>query len=155
MMQTSVLTLSSTSPIRRCDLPSDFGLYIKSYSNVQSSYRFKNDNTGGILPNELVSIKDVNKIISRPQDSMRILRSPIVWLADNNGLGALYDSYTQPISIQLEYYRIPRHMDLMTSTACELPEEMFEPLVSGAVDLYIQYAAGAEARRKQLQQAQQ
>ena len=46
-------------------------------------------------------------------------------------------------------------MDLMTSTACELPVEMFEQLVSGAVDLYVQYAAGAEARKKQMQQAQQ
>jgi hypothetical protein len=46
-------------------------------------------------------------------------------------------------------------MDLMTSTPCELPIEMFEQLVSGAVDLYVQYAAGAEARKKQMQQAQQ
>ena len=79
---------------------------------------------------------------------MRILRTPIVWLADNNGLGAIYDSYTQPASVQLEYYRVPVHMDLMTSTACELPKEMFESLVTGAVDLYVQYASGAEARRK-------
>lgn len=154
MMQTSTLTLSNTSPIRRCELPSDFGLYIKSYSNVESSYRFKNEGGSGILPNQLISIKDVNKVISRPQDSMRILRTPIVWLADNNGLGAIYDSYTQPASVQLEYYRVPVHMDLMTSTACELPKEMFESLVTGAVDLYVQYASGAEARRKQIQQAQ-
>ena len=81
---------------------------------------------------------------------MRILRSPIVWLADDNGLGALYDRYTQPQNITLEYYRVPRYMDLMTSTSCELPMEMFEQLVSGAVDLYVQYVAGAEARKRQL-----
>lgn len=86
---------------------------------------------------------------------MRIIRSPFVWLADKNGLGSLYDSYTTPTSIYLEYYRLPHYMDLMTSTACELPVEMFEQLVSGAVDLYVQYAAGAEARKKQMQQAQQ
>lgn len=81
---------------------------------------------------------------------MRILRSPIVWLADENGLGVLYDAYTVPQSITLEYYRVPQYMDLMTSTPCELPMEMFEQMVSGAVDLYVQYVAGAEARRRQM-----
>lgn len=155
MMNTVELTPSSTRPICRCELPTNFGLYIKSYSNVESSYRFKSDNTGGIVPNELISVKDVNKVISRPQDSMRIVRNPIVWLADNNGLGALYDSYTEPINITLEYYRVPNYMDLMTSTPCELPMEMFEQLVSGAVDLYVQYVAGAEARKRQLARQQQ
>lgn len=155
MMKSVDLTPSGTRPICRCELPEDFGLYIKSYSNVQSSYRFKNSNGAGMLPNELISVKDVNKVILRPQDDMRILRSPIVWLADENGLGALYDSHTEPQSIYLEYYRVPKYMDLMTSTPCELPIEMFDELVSGAVDLYVQYVAGAEARKRQLaEQAQ-
>ena len=85
---------------------------------------------------------------------MRILRRPIVWLAENNGLGALYDAYTVPQSITLEYYRVPQYMNLMTSTWCELPMEMFEQLVSGAVDLYVQYAAGAEARKRQMAEQQ-
>lgn len=148
------LQVSNTRPICRCELPSDFGLYIKSYSNVGSSYRFKTEHSGGTVPNELISVKDVNKVISRPQDSMRILRSPIVWLADENGLEALYDAYTEPQSITLEYYRVPQYMDLMTSTPCELPMEMFEQMVSGAVDLYVQYVAGAEARRRQMAEQQ-
>lgn len=156
MMETATLTLSDTAPIRRSELPTDFGLYIKSYSNVSNTYRYKQSGQNqGILPNKLISIKEVNEVLSRPQDSMRIIRSPFVWLADENGLGSLYDSYTTPTSIYLEYYRLPHYMDLMTSTACELPVEMFEQLVSGAVDLYVQYAAGAEARKKQMQQAQQ
>ena len=154
MMKTATLEPSTTRPICRCELPSNFGLYIKSYSNVESSYRFKTEHTGGTIPNELISVKDVNKVISRPQDSMRILRSPIVWLADDNGLGALYDAYTEPQSITLEYYRVPQYMDLMTSTPCELPMEMFEQLVSGAVDLYVQYVAGAEARKRQMAEQQ-
>lgn len=154
MMHTATLTPSETRPICRCDLPVDFGLYIKSYSNVESSYRFKTEHTGGTVPNELISVKDVNKVISRPQDSMRILRSPIVWLDDEHGLGALYDAYTEPQSITLEYYRVPRYMDLMASTPCELPMEMFEQMVSGAVDLYVQYVAGAEARRRQMAEQQ-
>ena len=157
MASEDYLTPSSTRPICRCELPPEFGLYIKSYSIVSSSYRFKDDkeNGGGMVPNELISVKDVNKIISRPQDSMRILRSPIVWLADNNGLGALYDSYTEPIKIVLEYYRVPNYMDLMKSTPCELPMEMFEQLVSGAVDLYVSYVAGAESRKRQMAEQQQ
>lgn len=154
MMETTTLTLSDTAPIRRSELPADFGLYIKSYSNVSNTYRYRQSGQNqGILPNKLISIKEVNEVLSRPQDSMRIIRSPFVWLADENGLGSLYDSYTTPTSIYLEYYRLPHYMDLMTSTACELPVEMFEQLVSGAVDLYVQYAAGAEARKKQMQQA--
>jgi hypothetical protein len=46
-------------------------------------------------------------------------------------------------------------MNPLTSTRCELPMEMFEQLVSGAVDLYVQYVSGAEAnRRRQQEQAQ-
>lgn len=156
MMETVTLTPSSTRPICRCELPANFGLYIKSYSNVSSSYRMDGQTGAGTIPNELISVRDVNKLISRPQDSLRILRSPIVWLADDNGLGALYDRYTQPNTILLEYYKVPNYMNPMTSTACELPMEMFEELVSGAVDLYVQYVAGAEAnRRRQQEQAQQ
>lgn len=150
------LSLKGFGPIYRAELPKEFGLYIKSYSNVNSSYRLKDDikNGKGILPNELISLKDVNKAISRPQDSMRILRSPLVWLADENGLGAFYDRYTKPVNIQLEYYRVPNYMNPLTSSACELPMEMFEELVSGAVDLYVQYVAGAEARKRQMAEQQ-
>lgn len=157
MMSQETLTVSDTRPICRCELPENFGLYIKSYTNVDSSYRMKDEVSSGkgLVPNELISIKDVNKVISRPQDSMRILRSPIVWLADENGLGALYDRYTEPKQVVLEYYRVPQYMDLMTSTPCELPMEMFEQLVSGAVDLYVQYVAGAEARKRQIAEQQQ
>lgn len=154
MMETVTLIPSATRPICRCELPTNFGLYIKSYTNVESSYRMKQQDGAGMIPNELISVKDVNKVISRPQDSMRILRSPIVWLADENGLGALYDRYTEPQSIVLEYYKVPNYMDLMTSTPCELPMEMFEQLVSGAVDLYVQYVAGAEARKRQMDEQQ-
>lgn len=155
LMEKATLTPSSTRPICRCELPEDFGLYIKSYSAVNNTYRFKDtEENSGVVPNELISVKDVNKVISRPQDSMRILRSPLVWLADKNGLGALYDRYTEPNEIYLEYYRVPDYMNPLESKKCELPMEMFEQLVSGAVDLYVQYVAGAEARKRQLAEQQ-
>lgn len=144
------------------NLPEDFGLYLKSYTNVGCSYKYKGDiysqmdfeNGKGVIPNEIISAKDVNKVIQRPQDNMRILRNPLVWLIDEHGLGAMYDRYTHPVSIFLEYYRIPNYMNPLTSTVCELPMEMFEQLVSGAVDLYVQYVAGAEARKRQLAEQQ-
>lgn len=40
----------------------------------------------------------------------------------------------------------------MTSTACELPMSVFDDIVSGAVDLYVQYVAGAEANKKRQQE---
>lgn len=156
MMESITLTPSATRPICRCELPENFGLYIKSWSNVSSSYRFKDnvEHGAGMIPNEVISVKDVNRVISRPQDDMRILRSPIVWLADENGLGAMYDRYTEPTGIYLEYYRVPNYMNPLESKDCELPMEMFEQLVSGAVDLYVQYVAGAEARKRQMAEQQ-
>lgn len=158
MMATATLVPSTTRPICIYELPTNFGLYIKSYSNVSDSYRYKQHSTGsgaGMIPNQIISVKDVNNVISRPQDDMRILRSPIVWLTDENSLGAFYDRYTEPLNIVLEYYRVPNYIDLFTSSPCELPMEMFEQLVSGAVDLYVQYVAGAEARRRQQQESAQ
>jgi len=40
----------------------------------------------------------------------------------------------------------------MTSTACELPSDAFDDIVTGAVDLYVNYVAGAEARKRQMQE---
>ena len=43
----------------------------------------------------------------------------------------------------------------MDSIPCELPTDAFDDIVTGAVDLYVQYVAGAEARKKQLLKQQQ
>ena len=57
------------------------------------------------------------------------------------------------MGIKLSYYKQPSRFSLMTNTKCELPLDAFEELVSGAVDLYVQYVAGAEARKRQLDEA--
>ena len=99
------------------------------------------------------------KLIETPHDTLRILRYPAATLGNFNGntksITVIYDQYTDPIGIKLSYYKQPAHFSLMTSTPCELPLDAFEELVSGAVDLYVQYVAGAEARKKQLEQARQ
>jgi len=88
---------------------------------------------------------------------MRIIREPVAYFSkkdDNKILKVIYDKYTVPKSISINYYRIPNYMNLFTKTACELSMDAFEDLVSGAVDLYVQYVAGAEARKRQQQEAQ-
>ena len=42
----------------------------------------------------------------------------------------------------------------MTGQVCELPMDAFDDLVTGAVDLYVQYVAGAEANKRRIQEAQ-
>ena len=38
---------------------------------------------------------------------------------------------------------------------CELEIDTFDDLVTGAVDLYVQYVAGAEARKRKMNEQQQ
>ena len=181
-------------------LPNDFYLYVRSVSNVSSTFSFKativtNEDyiqvatlpTGSdidesktyihegkkkkyiddawveqgdykpsairVIPNMLSSQSDVWKLIETPHDSLRILRYPAAVLnkyteSGKPTLSVIYDRYTVVNGIKIVYYKEPKHFDLMTSTACELPIDAFDDLVSGAVDLYVQYAAGAEARKR-------
>ena len=46
-------------------------------------------------------------------------------------------------------------MNLFEQKPCELPMAAFDDLVTGAVDLYVQYVAGAEARKRQMSEQQQ
>ena len=146
-------------------LPSDFYLYLRSVSKVSSTYSFKSTSSAAssairVIPNMLSSQNDVWKLIETPHDSLRILRYPAAVLntykSGNPTLSVIYDRYTTVEGIKVLYYKQPQHFDLMTSTPCELPTDAFDDLVTGAVDLYVQYVAGAEARKKQMQrQAQQ
>ena len=143
-------------------LPEQFYLYLRSTSKVNSTFRFKKvnrneDNTVKTVPNQLVSQTDAQKFIETPHDDLRILRNPIAVLGKYElaqpTITVIYDRYTTPLGINIMYYAEPKHFDVMTNTACELPMEAFEDLVSGAVDLYVQYVAGAEARKKQMDEA--
>lgn len=149
-------------------LPTDFYMYVRSVSNVTSTFSFKggtkeNDKNIRILPNQLMSQSDVWKLVETPHDSLRILRYPAAVLSEYNVQGkngnptitVIYDQYTTPTGIKVLYYKTPQHFDLMTSTPCELPMDAFDDLVTGAVDLYVNYVAGAEAKRRQQQEAAQ
>lgn len=141
-------------------LPEDFYMYIRSVSEVSSTFSFRSNDTKTlpirVLPNELISQNDVWRLIETPHNSLRILRYPAASLGEKDGdkptLHVIYDQYTTPVGIKVMYYKQPQHFDLMASTPCELPMDAFDDLVTGAVDLYVQYVAGAEARRKQQQE---
>lgn len=164
-------------------LPQNYYMYVRSVSNVSATYSFKGGETESlskirVIPNELVSQSDIWKLIETPYDSLRILRYPAAAITPKQAifkrdvtpewssvhvyeddpteyptLTVLYDQYTTPKGIKITYYKQPAKFSLMTSTACELPVDAFEELVSGAVDLYVQYVAGAEANRRRQQEA--
>ena len=154
LLKTYQQNVSANNGVYTITLPSDFGLYLSSSTLASKSYRMNNENGSGVIPNILVSQTDADKLMTRPQDSMRIIRQPIAKLNNDNTLSVLCDRYTTPSAFGMTYYKIPKYMNLMTSDNCELPMDVFEDLVSGAVDMYVQYAAGAEARKKQIEQQQ-
>ena len=131
--------------------------YIRSYSVVQSSYQYKStdtSDTSGVLSHKYVSSTDYNKYITQTNNKLRILRNPIITF-DGNQFIVLHDKYTNPTKIVIEYYKVPQYFTTLGNAAiCELPYEVFDDLVQGAVNLYISYAAGAEAKRRQLREAE-
>lgn len=143
-----------------CELPPDFDMYVRSTSIVSNTYNFKvsnNTNQGlKIIPNQFVSQNDAWKLFETPNNTLRILRQPAAILSKNNvgecTLTVIHDRYTNIQKVGLTYYAKPAYFDIMTSTACELPIDVFDDIVSGAIDLYIQYVAGAEANKKKQQE---
>lgn len=157
------VVISDTGRSITYPLSKQFYMYVRSVSKVNNTFSFKgqdNNSSIRILPNDLVSQNDVWKLIETPHNSLRILRHPAAVLSKYNATGkptltVIYDQYTNPLGIKVLYYAQPAHFDLMTSTPCELPMDAFEELVSGAVDLYVDYVAGAEAKKRQKQEAAQ
>lgn len=151
-------------------IPEDFYLYLRSVSKVEKTFSFRSSMKDGksairILPNELISQSDAWTLVETPHDTLRILRKPAAILSNyiandtatqlqkGKSITVIYDRYTIPLGIEILYYRQPKHFDLMTSTPCELPSDAFDDLVTGALELYIQYVSGAEANRRRQQEA--
>lgn len=166
LLKTSKLTAAGNSNLIDtplsivCELPPDFDMYVRSTSIVSDTYNFKvsnNTNQGlKIIPNQFVSQNDAWKLFETPNNTLRILRQPAAILSKNNvgecTLTVIHDRYTNIQKVGLTYYAKPAYFDIMTSTACELPIDVFDDIVSGAIDLYIQYVAGAEANKKKQQE---
>lgn len=166
LLKTSELTAAGNSNLIDtplsivCELPPDFDMYVRSTSIVSDTYNFKvsnNTNQGlKIIPNQFVSQNDAWKLFETPNNTLRILRQPAAILSKNNAgectLIVIHDRYTNIQKVGLTYYAKPTYFDIMTSTECELPIDVFDDIVSGAIDLYIQYVAGAEANKKKQQE---
>ena len=150
-------TVKSEDNTFTINTPSDFGLYLTSSVIVDDSYRMKQADGRGEIPVTLVSKTKAQEFITRPQDNMRIMRQPVAFFDgdnDNKHIKVYCDRYTDPKQFKLSYYKIPQYMNLFTETPCELGMNVFDDLVTGAVDLYVQYVAGAESRKRQMQEQQ-
>jgi len=154
-------------------------MYVKSDSIVSKYYRFKSDytintsNQTNSVSNTFSNQKEVEKISEGPNDNLKILRNPVAYLNNFGGtevLSVLHDRYTKIDAVNLTYYKKPSHFGIVSeannieqsvqkeypyykSVDCELPDSAFDDLVAGAVDLYVNYVAGAEARKRQMNEA--
>lgn len=135
-------------------LPTNFGVYVRSTSEVTSYYKGSADNRSTTLPNKTVTQSDMQNFEAKPYDSLRILRNPVVTLTKDKKLHVVHDRYTTITKVTTYYYKMPAYFSILDSTACELPAICFDDIVSGAVDLYIQYVAGAEANKRRQEEAE-
>lgn len=118
---------------------------------------------GGSLHDLLGTITEVGESlvigVSGTTNSAAYSSSFTVALAQKGAVGkvptlnVVYDQYTTPVGVKVVYYAQPQKFDVMTSKECELPIDAFDDLVTGAVDLYVQYVAGAEANKRHIQEA--
>lgn len=148
LISTSQLSKThETKNVIRYELPNDFALYIKSISFVNTYYRMKKDNyaTEEIKPvaNELISSTESSEYVIAPNDTMKIIRKPIVSI-EAGTIRVVHDNFTNIHKLELTYYRTPKYFSPLNNTNCELSIDLFDDLVSGAVALYVQYVAGLQ-----------
>ena len=101
LLQDAVLNITQVDDVYSANLPSDFGLYISSVTNVDKIYSIKNttENKGlsGAVPNTLVSQTVAQSFIGQPHDNLRIMRNPIVYMGNNSTIllqnANIYESY--------------------------------------------------------------
>ena len=156
LLSTYNVQISKTdSNIHTISIPGDFGLYADSFTEVDNSRKYKTgEKVPGVLHNVTVSSSKLNNYLIKPHNNIRILRTPILGFDKKDSMKLICDRYTEPTKFTMTYYKIPSYMNLFTSTPCELSMDAFDDLVTGAVDMYVQYVAGAEARKRQMAEEQ-
>lgn len=148
-------------------LPDDYFLYIRSNSRVSSTYKgstvltreVEGDNGtiteniynySNTVINKTIREDDIANILSTV-DNRAILRNPYVVLnagyktdaTDNVYLNVIHDTYTTIDQVDLVYYRKPRRFDVIgvdnetILDHCELPENVHQEIVDGAVEMFI------------------
>lgn len=124
-------------------------VYVSSISEVNSYFmKGKNYITSSVrVQNKYVPVSEFSKYEITPNDTLRIMRTPVITFSyiddrEDEVFSIIHDRYTTIGSVELTYYRNPKYFDWKEGNECELPIDMFDDLVSGAVALYIQYIAG-------------
>ena len=145
------------------NLPQDYYLYGRSVSKVSSTYNWKGStNAYKSIPNVWTNQAEVGNFIETPYDQLRIIRYPIAIISEyepKDGvqktptLTVIHDRYTKIEDVKLMYYSTPTYFTpLDSNTWCKLPMDCFEEILTLALDLYVQYVAGAEANKKAKQE---
>ena len=126
----------------------DFNMYIDSTSNVSVSYS-DDSNIEGTVGNDYVNSNQLKQIQNDTFNKHRILRRPIIYMTTANVNGNTYfeiisDDYTTVKSVAMRYIKMPSEFTILGENIvpCELPYECFNELVTGAVQLFINYKRG-------------
>ena len=135
-------------------LPDDYISYIRSSSITASTYKNLDLDTEKLeyLPNKIINEEEVFSILRNPYNKGAIIRHPLVVLesGDKPYMKVFHDTYTNINSIDLTYCQYPFAFNVLNyddndmnagavHSKCELPYSCFDELVSGAVQLYMQY----------------
>ena len=126
-------------------LPTNYYQYIRSTSEVYGTYL--NHLKPTVVPNVLFKQSDAPSSIESYYNDGRILRNPVV-LLEGDRIKVVHDQYTTVAAVDLTYLRLPSQFSILTNTACELPYECFDQLVSGALDLYIRHIQPTEPKQQ-------
>ncbi len=150
----------------RYSVGTDFLYYIRSISRVTTTINWATASKTDrkfmkTVPNVWSSQAEASQFIETPYDSLRIIRYPYAYISEQENnektLTIIHDRYTSINDVKLVYYKKPQYFTpLDNETRCELPEDCFEELVSGAVELYMTYRSGVQAQavRKQQEEAE-
>lgn len=129
--------LTKTTEENTYNLPLDYFMYIRSYSNVSKTYK---GSCNTQVPNDVLDQYEVQKLRNDAYDDGKIIRKPIIVL-DNNQVELIKDKYTTVDKITMVYLKKPTEFSILGSDIipCDLPSDCFDDLVTGAVDLYFNY----------------
>ena len=131
--------------VKQYILPENYFLYIRSSSMVTSTYLHENMNSTGIVPNNIISEEDAEKVITTPYNQI-ILRQPCVVMMSNYSdmcINVIHDKFTTIEGIDLIYYRLPKPFNVIDVDGskvldhCELPDSVHNDIVDGAVEMFI------------------
>lgn len=151
-------------------LPRDYFAYIRSSSLTASTYKNLTLDTKELeyLPNKIINQEEVAQILRKPYNKGAILRHPLVVLEsdDEPYMKVFHDKYTNINSIDLTYCQYPFAFNVMNyddtdnklgavHSYCHLPYSCFDEIVSGAVQLYMQYKTNAIQQKEQPKKKEQ